>query len=176
MPTAQKAAEVEGLAERLGRSQSVVLASFSGLSVAELSVLRGQVREAGGELRVVKNTLLGLAGERRSLTGLEPFLTGPTIAAFAYGDAVAPVKVLAQFGREHPDRWQVKGGILAGRVISAAEVGALASLPSREQLLGRLAVVTAQPITLVARVLAEPIARLARVLAAAAEQGAGHAA
>lgn len=169
MPQAEKVAEVGQLEERLAKSQSVVLVEFTGLSVAELTSLRGDVRQSGGELRVTKNTLLGLAARKLEWEGLDPYLNGPTLVAFGYEDPVATVKVVAQFGQGHAEQWRLKAGVLEGRVLSAEDVARLAQVPAREELLTQLARVAAAPATRLARVLSEPIASLARALHAVAQ-------
>ncbi len=166
MPTEAKVATVADLRERLERAQSAVLAEFVSLSVAEMTTLRRRVIESGGEVRVVKNTLLGLAVQAAGVDGLEAALTGPTVVVFGYEDAVASVKVVTDFGQEHREQWRVKAGVLEGHAISAAEVEALGRLPSREVLLAQVAGVLAAPATRLARVLAEPIAQLGRAIGA----------
>lgn len=170
MPTAVKVDTVAALRDRIERSKSAVLAEYNALSVAQITALRRKVAESGGELKVVKNTLLGLAVQGAGLEGLDHALTGPTLVVFAFEDPVAPVKVAADFGNEHRDQWKVKAGLLEGRALSASEVDALARVPSREQLLGQIAGLLASPATSLARVLAEPIAQVGRALGALEKQ------
>ena len=94
MARPEKEAMVAAVYEKLTKSQAVVLADFRGLTVQEATTLRKQLREAGVELRVVKNTLARLAAEKAELTGLQAFLEGPTALAFGYEDPVAPAKIL----------------------------------------------------------------------------------
>jgi large subunit ribosomal protein L10 len=166
LPTAAKVQAVADLSERLGRAKSAVLAEFVSLSVAEMTALRRRVIESGGEVKVVKNTLFGLAVKDAGLDALESALTGPTVVVFGYEDAIASVKAVSDFGQEHREQWHVKAGVLEGRAISAREVEALARVPSREALLAQLAGLLAAPATRLARVLAEPIAQVGRALAA----------
>ncbi len=157
---------VADLRDRLGRAKSTVLAEFVSLSVAEMTALRRRVIESGGEAKVVKNTLLGLAVKAAGVTGLDEALTGPTVVVFGYEDPVAAVKAVADFGQDHRDQWRIKAGVLDGQALSAREVESLARVPSREVLLGQVAGLLATPATRLARVAAEPIAQLARVLSA----------
>ncbi|MCL6595670.1 MAG: 50S ribosomal protein L10 [Firmicutes bacterium] len=176
MPTAAKVETVAQLQQRLERAQSAVLAEFTALSVAEMTALRRKVAEAGGEVKVVKNTLFGLAARAAGVEGLEASLAGPTVVVFAYDDPVAPVRAANEFAQEHREQWRVKAGLLAGRAIDAGEVEALARLPGREQLLAQLAGLLAAPATRLVRTLAEPVAQVARVLAAIEEARRGEAA
>jgi large subunit ribosomal protein L10 len=166
LPTAAKVAEVAALRDRLKRSQSAVLAEFHALSVADMTALRRRVAQAGGEVKVVKNTLFELAVRDSGVDGLEAALAGPTVVVFAYDDPVAPVKAASEFAQEHRDQWRVKAGVLEGRAIAAAEVEALSRLPAREVLLAQVAGVLAAPATRLARVLAEPLAQVGRAIAA----------
>lgn len=176
MPTAAKVQTVADLSARLGRAKSTVLAEFVSLSVAEMTALRRRVIDSGGEVKVVKNTLFGLAVKDAGVDGLEAALVGPTVVVFGYEDPVAAVKAVSDFGQEHRDQWRIKAGVLEGRAISASEVEALARVPSREALLGQLAALFAAPATRLARVAAEPIAQLARALAAIEKARSGEAA
>lgn len=176
MPTAAKAQTVAELRDRLGRAKSAVLAEFVSLSVAEMTSLRRRVIDSGGEVKVVKNTLLGLAVRDAGVEGLEDALSGPTVVVFAYDDPVGAVKAVSQFGQEHRDQWRVKAGVLDGRALTASEVEALARVPSREVLLGQIAGLFAMPATQLARVAAEPIAQLGRALAAVEKAKGGEAA
>ena len=176
MPTAAKQNTVAELRDRLGRAKSAVLAEFVSLSVQEMTTLRRRVIESGGEVKVVKNTLLGLAVREAGVDGLDGALTGPTVVVFAYEDPVGAVKAVSQFGQEHREQWRVKAGLLEGRALTAGEVEALARVPSREVLLGQLAGLFAMPATRLARVVAEPIAQVGRALAAVEKARAGEAA
>lgn len=173
MPKPAKVETVRALTDAIGRAQSTVLVEFQGLSVGDLTNFRREVRSLGGELRVVKNTLLSRAFENASIPGLEEAFKGPTLAVFGYADPVATVKAVTDFGRDHKDQWRIKAGVLEGHAISATEAEHLAALPSREQLLGQVAGLFAAPMTRLARVLAEPIAQTARALGAIADQKQG---
>ena len=156
----EKAAVIDGVATQVARSQTLALAEYRGLTVAQLDTLRRQAREQGVYLHVLKNTLA-----RRAVNGT-PFavaadtMVGPLIYGFSE-DAVAAAKVIADFAKGN-DRLVVKGGAYAGKALDANGVKALASIPSREVLIAQ-----------VAGLLKSPIQRLAGVLAAVAEKKGG---
>ena len=174
MARPEKEAMVAAVYEKLTKSQAVVLADFRGLTVQEATTLRKQLREAGVELRVVKNTLARLAAEKAELTGLQAFLEGPTALAFGYEDPVAPAKILAEFAKTHK-KVELKGGVLEGRVIDQVAITALAELPSREVLLGQLIGVIQAPIRNLVNVLSAPIRNTVYVLEAIRQKQAGEA-
>lgn len=142
----QKKAVVAALKEQLTSSKSVVLTGYRGLTVAMDTKLRRALREAGVEYRVVKNTLAAIAAKEAGLDDLIPSLADTTAMAISKDDAVAPAKVIADFIKKNKlfdekkgiDILHIKAGIVDGAVINAAEVNALASLPSREVLLAKL--------------------------------------
>ena len=156
----EKAAVVDGVAAQVARSQTLALAEYRGLTVAQLDTLRRQAREQGVYLHVLKNTLA-----RRAVNGT-PFavaaetMVGPLIYGFSE-DAVAAAKVISDFAKGN-DKLVVKGGAYAGRALDANGVKALASIPSREVLIAQ-----------VAGLLKSPIQRLAGVLAAVADKKGG---
>lgn len=134
----EKEAMVAELQEKLSSAQGVVLTDYRGLNVKAMTELRKKLREAGVEFRVVKNTLTGLAAKGAKIEGLSQFLTGPTAVAFGLKDPVIPAKILVDFAKDHKEL-KIKVGILAGQVIDAERVEALAKLPSREELLAQVA-------------------------------------
>jgi large subunit ribosomal protein L10 len=164
---AQKRRVVEGLQRDLTGTACVVVTHQSGLSVAEVTLLRRQVRDAGASFRVTKNRLA-----KRALTGtpfepLSPLFTGPTAIAFSR-DPVAAAKVVVAYANRN-DKLTIIGGGLAGRQMDAAEVRELASLPSLDELRGKLIGLLQAPASRLARVLQAPAGQVARVLAAHAE-------
>ena len=134
----RKTAQVEEITAKLDESDAAVLTEFRGLTVHELADLRGQLRPAGTEYKVFKNTLARLAVESSGRTDLLPMLEGPVAIAFVRGDAVLAAKALKEFGKGNP-ALVVKGGLLAGQLLSAADFSALADVPPREVVLARLA-------------------------------------
>ena len=132
-----KEAEVAEIQEKLQKSQSVMFLDYRGLTVSEVTELRNKMRAAGVEYKVIKNTMMRRAAQEAGVEGLDEILEGPTAVAFGYEDPVAPAKILVDF-IENAKKTQLKGGVLAGRAMSQAEIKDLASLPSKEQLLAKL--------------------------------------
>lgn len=165
MPTPKKEAQVEEIQDRLSRSQGAVLAEYRGLDVKEMTALRRQMREAGVELKVLKNTLVSIAAQRAGIEGLEEYLTGPNAYAFGYDDPVSAAKVLSEFAKDHKDLL-IKAGLLDGRVIDAGEVKDLADLPPQEVLLAQLLQVMQGPMSGLVNVLQGTIRNLVYALEA----------
>jgi large subunit ribosomal protein L10 len=138
MPRPEKAAVVAEIRTKLDDADAAVLTEYRGLSVRALADLRGSLRPANTEYKVFKNRLARRAVEEAGLTDLLPLLEGPVAIAFVHGDAVPAAKALRDFGRTNP-QLVVKGGLLEAKLITAAELTALADIPPREQLLGMLA-------------------------------------
>ncbi|GGJ29206.1 50S ribosomal protein L10 [Paenibacillus hunanensis] len=136
---------VEVVAAKLRESVSTVVADYRGLNVAQVTELRKQLREAGVEFQVLKNTLVRRATESAELTELNEVLVGPTAIAFSKDDAVIAAKILNDFAKTN-DALELKGGVVEGRVVSADEIKALAALPSREGLLSMLLSVLQAPV------------------------------
>nr|NNM91467.1 50S ribosomal protein L10 [Bacilli bacterium] len=141
----EKAALVEEVAQKLAASKSVIVADYRGLTVAEVTELRKNLREAGIEFRVIKNTLTRLATAKVNAQGLEEYLAGPTAIAFGIEDAVAPAKILNTFATTHK-ALEIKGGFVEGKAIDAEGVKALATLPSREGLISMFLSVIQAPV------------------------------
>jgi len=135
----EKQAVVAELKEKLSRAKSVVLADNKGLTVAEMTNLRRELRAVGAELKVAKNTLIRIAAREVGIEGLDTYLHGPTTLAFSYDDeTAAPKKLKEIFEKEKEPKLVVKGGILESRVIDARGVKELADLPSKEVLLAQV--------------------------------------
>ncbi len=137
MPRPDKIEIVDEVAERLGRSSGIILTDYRGLSVAELSALRHVVSGAGGEYKVIKNTLLKLAMTQGGIKGLDDQLNGPTGVGFAYEDTVAVAKAVTDFAKKH-DALTVKGGYMEGQMVTDAAIKMIAALPPREELIAKL--------------------------------------
>jgi large subunit ribosomal protein L10 len=149
---------VSEIADKLKNSVSTVVVDYRGLSVAEVTELRKQLREAGVEFKVYKNSMTRRAAEANGLGELNAALTGPNAIAFSTEDVVAPAKILNDFAKKH-EALELKAGVIEGNVATADEIKALADLPSREGLLSMLL-----------SVLQAPIRNLALVTKAVAEQ------
>ena len=139
--TAKKQAVVTELKEQMTSAKGVVITSYRGLTVAQDTQLRRELREAGVTYHVVKNTMMRIAAKEAGFDGLADHLEGTTAMAFS-DDAVAPAKVICGFIKknklENTDVLTVKVGMVEGKVIDEKEVKALASLPSREELIAKL--------------------------------------
>lgn len=164
-----KAAVVHEIKGKLSQSMAFVLADYRGLNVAEITQLRRQLREAGAELKVVKNTLTRIAVRDLGLQGLDPYLEGPTAIVFTYNDPVAPAKILSGFTRTK-ENLKLKAGMLQGKIISPAEIRALAELPPREELLAKVVGGLQGPLYGLVHVLVGPLRNLVYVLEAVREQ------
>ncbi|TOZ54212.1 50S ribosomal protein L10 [Staphylococcus pseudintermedius] len=139
-----KKQQVDVIADQLKGSVSTVVVDYRGLTVAEVTELRKQLREANVQYKVYKNTMLRRAAEKAGIEGLDEFLTGPTAVAFTTEDVVAPAKVIAGFAKEH-EVLEIKSGIMEGSVITADEVKTVGSLPSHEGLVSMLLSVLQAP-------------------------------
>lgn len=146
---ADKETAVQTLSDELGRIKLAVMTDYRGLTVAEVSELRDKLREEGISYRVTKNTLLRLAAKNQpAFKDIDPAtFTGPMALALGFSDEVAPARVIFQYAKEH-EALEISGAITAdGQVLSAAEVKALAMLPTREQLLATVVGTIAAPLT-----------------------------
>jgi large subunit ribosomal protein L10 len=151
-PRPEKVAVVDEVRRRLDGSGAAILTEYRGLGVQDMASLRRSLREAGGEYKVYKNTLVRFAVRDLGLGELEALLEGPTAITFVDGDAVGVAKALRDFARAHP-QLVVKGGLLGGNVLSAADATALADVPARPVLLARLAGGLAAPMAQLAGLL-----------------------
>ena len=142
-----KPEKVESVAEikaRLEKCQIAIATTYAGITVADVTELRRRLRGAGVEYKVYKNTLARRALKELDLEGAADCMTGPTAWAFC-ADPVAPAKILKEFGRKSKMVTMV-GGVLEGKVITADQLTALATLPSREQLLAQVVGTIAAPL------------------------------
>jgi large subunit ribosomal protein L10 len=158
-------AEVEELKAKLREARGLIVTDYRGLTVAEITELRRELRKVSVEYRVVKNTLAALATQELGIPELHPHLVGPTAVAIGYGDLVAATKVLSTFAKNTP-ALQIKAGLVDGRVLQKEEVVAIADLPSREVLRARIVGALQAPLTTLMGLLATPLRELAYVLEA----------
>src|SRR5699024_10171626 len=142
---AKKAAIVEEVFEKFQSASSAVVVDYRGLTVAEVTDLRKQLREAGVEMRVVKNTMLRKAAELAEIEELNEVFVGPTAIAFSEEEVVAPAKIMVEFAQE-VEALEVKGGYMEGEVVTVETIEAVAKLPDREGLLSMLLSVLQAPI------------------------------
>lgn len=136
---------VSEISEKLRDSKSTVLVDYRGLNVAEITELRQNLREAGIDFKVYKNTMLRRAAAEADLSGLDEQLVGPTAIAFSNEEVVAPAKIINNFAKEH-DALEIKTGVIEGEIAGLEQIKALAELPSREGLLSMLCSVLQAPI------------------------------
>jgi len=137
-PRSEKVAVVDEIAAKLSESVAVFITEYRGMSVGALATLRGSLREAGAEHKVYKNTLARFAAEKAGIDGLTDLLVGPSAMTFVADDSVAVAKALRDAAKANP-LLVLKGGALGTVALSAADVSALADLPSRDELLARFA-------------------------------------
>jgi len=156
---------VAEIKEKLSQAQAVVIVENRGLTVAQVTELRNKLREAGVEFKVLKNTLMKLAADEVGVTGLDPYLQGPTAWAFSMADPVSAAKVITTFVKTN-DKLAVKGGILENQAITADGVKALADLPPREVLLAQVLGAMQGPLVGLANVLQGPIRKMGYALEA----------
>ncbi|MFC1944324.1 50S ribosomal protein L10 [Chloroflexota bacterium] len=173
MPTEKKSQTVEQLVEVLSQNGVVIATDYRGLSVSQISELRHQLRQHGVEYRVVKNTLANLAAERAGKSALSPLLKGPTALALASGNEAALAKALLTYQRTSKTTVSIRGGLLGALVMDNAQITALATLPSREVLLGKLLGAMKGPLFALQNVLTGNISGLLRVLQSRVEQMGG---
>ncbi len=138
MPRPDKVQAVEDIKQRLDAAVAVFLTEYRGLSVPQQEKLRAGLREAGADYKIVKMTLAGIAARELGLDDLAEGMVGPTGIAFAGTDSVATAKVLTKFSEEH-DRFVLKSALLGGNLLSPEQVSALAKLPSKDELLAKIA-------------------------------------
>ena len=165
----EKARAVDELADKLGRSQMVVLTDYRGLSVTEMSALRNRLRQAGADYQVAKNTLTRFAAERIGRTAIVPELEGPTAIAFGYEDPSALAKSLSEYLRTSRIL-SIKVGLIGDRRLSPEDLGRLADLPPRDTLLGQTLGSIVSPLSAFLMVVAAPLQNVIGVLEARRQQ------
>ena len=147
-----KEAKVAEIKEKLEKANSVVLSQYQGLTVEEDTVLRKNLREAGVEYKVYKNTLVTLAAKELGLEGIVEYLEGPVAIAFGYEDVTVAARVLNDFAKDHK-KLELKAGIVEGEIYDTDKIKQLATIPSKEVLIAKLLGSIKSPITSFARVI-----------------------
>lgn len=169
MDLIQKKEIVADLNARFAKLKVLIVTDYKGLDVSAVSDLRRKLRAADVEFKVVKNTLLVRAAEGTDADLIKDNFKGPSAIAISYNDPVAPAKVLTDFAKEN-QKFEIKIGVMDGKVLNVESIKALSSLPSREVLLAQvLAAMNAVPTTFVRTLDAIP-ASVVRVLAAIRDQ------
>lgn len=172
MPKAEKLQAVGELTERFRNSNAALLTEFAGLKVSEMKELRKALAEAGGDFKVVKNTLSRIAAREAQLEDLVPLLEGSTAIAFISGDPIPAAKGLDAVSKKYP-ALVLKGAILDGSILDAGRAAALAKVAPREVLLGQLAGMLQSPVQKLAYLLSAPLRELGYTLAALKEKREG---
>ena len=171
MKRSEKVANVESLAGDFAQARVAVLAEYRGLTVLQMTRLRRAVRDADGRCRVAKNTLAQRAVAETSYAPLKALLRGPLAMILGFSDPVAIAKVATKLADELP-KLEIKGAVVGGQLLPAADVKALAELPPREVLLAQLLGLLQAPASKLLRTLNEPAAQLARLVDALGKRAA----
>lgn len=147
---AKKAEVVKQTVELLNNAESAIVVDYRGLTVAEVTDLRKQLRDAGVKMSVIKNKILDRAVEGTDYEDLKSTFVGPTAVAFSDEDPIAPAKILKNFADNH-DALEIKGGFIEKKVKTLDEINEYATMPSREDLLSMLASALQDPMRKIAR-------------------------
>lgn len=164
MERAEKREVVTALHDVFAKTGVVVVAHYAGLTVAQMTKLRSEMRSAGGKVKVAKNRLAKLALEGTDAKGIADLLKGPTCLAFSDDPVTAP-KIAVKFAKAN-EKFVILGGAMGDSVLDAKGVSSLADLPSLDELRGKLIGLLEAPASKIARTLNEPGAQLARVFGA----------
>ena len=147
---AKKAEVVKQTADLINAAQSAIVVDYRGLTVAEVTDLRKQLRDAGVKMSVIKNKILDRAVEGTDYEDLKSTFVGPTAVAFSDEDPIAPAKILKKFADDH-DALEIKGGFIEKSVKTLDEINEYANMPGREELLSMLASALQDPMRKIAR-------------------------
>jgi large subunit ribosomal protein L10 len=170
MPTQAKIDEVARLKGMFERAVSVVLADYRGLTANEMVELREKFTKAGLEYRVVKDTLARIAAGEAGIEGLAELFNGPIGVAFGYDDPAVAFKLSDECRKKYTPNYELKGGVFEGVLVAEEDVKRYAALPSREELLAKLALLLSSPMRALAFMLQAKIRELAIVLSEVRKQ------
>ena len=170
MPKEKKVRIINELQEVFTESSVGILTDYRGLSTAEITELRHTLRDSEIKYRVVKNTLARFAAERAGKNELANLLQGPVAIAFSYGDMTEPARILTEHIRTSKTSLIIKGGFLSDRALTSSDVETLATLPSKEILLGKVLGGMQSPVVTLISCLASPIRGVVGVLQARMKQ------
>ena len=134
----QKEEEVKKLAEKFKEAKLILLTDYRGITVSDVTKLRSELRNVKGEYKVIKNNIVKRALDENGETGLDNLLEGPTAVIIGTEDYLEPSKVIYNYSKKN-EFYKIKGGIIDGKVMTAEEIITLAKLPSRQELLAKLA-------------------------------------
>jgi large subunit ribosomal protein L10 len=166
----EKAESVASLKEVFKASKVVVVAHYSGLTVAQLQNLRKQMKQAGAQVKVAKNRLAKIALDGSDAASIAPLLKGPTLIAYSEADPVAAPKVATDFAKAN-EQFVILGGAMGKTALDVNGVKQLASLPSLDELRGKIVGLLVAPATKIAQLTNAPAAKVARVIQAYASKG-----
>ncbi len=169
MPNAQNISNLDKVKNDLHEVGAMWVVDYRGLTVKEVEALRNSIREADASMKVYKNTIMHIALEELELPNLDAVLEGPSAFVFAGEDPVASAKALKDFAKSNKNL-VIKGGMMDGAFVDAAQVEAIASLPSREELIAKLLGTISNPMVKTVRVLNGPMEAFARCVSAIADQ------
>jgi large subunit ribosomal protein L10 len=176
MPTARKEATVDELKELVAKASILISAEYRGLTVKEMTALRRALRDAGVEARVVKNRLFQLATQQAGVPDAGNVVEGPTLVIFGYGDTVAPSKAIQDYIRTARNSFAPKKAFMDGEIVAGTIVAELASLPSRDELIAKLAGALISQVQTFANLIDDSMRTFARLIDARATQLEGEAA
>jgi large subunit ribosomal protein L10 len=166
----EKKMAVDELAEKVGRASVIISTNYGGLTVAEMTDLRRKLRAQQIEFRVIKNTLARFAASKAGKEELDKIVVGPTAVALGYGDIAIPAKVLLEYIRSTKSQLKISGGLIENRVLSAADIAILATMPPKEVLVAKLLGSLNGPLYGLVNVLNANIAGFTRVLSSRQKQ------
>ncbi len=169
MPNAQNQAMLEAVKADLQDVTAVWVVDYRGLTVKEVQALRNDIRNAEATMKVYKNTIMHIALEEMELPNMDAVLEGPSAFIFAAADPVASAKAIKEFAKKNQNL-VIKGGMMDGMFVDAAQVEAIAALPSREELIAKLLGTISNPLVKTVRVLNGPMEAFARCAQAIADQ------
>jgi large subunit ribosomal protein L10 len=170
MPTEKKIEAVEELREMLTRSTVVIGADYRGLKVSDSTALRRQLREAGIEMHVIKNTLFRRAAEAAGKPDLAPLAEGPTALIIGFDDPILPIKTVVDYQRGSRNTFAARTAYLEGELVPSNRLGDLASLPSKTTLIAEVAGALQSPIMTFAYLLEATLQEFSGLLSARVEQ------
>ncbi len=170
MPAPRKIAMVEDLTARMRSAAAIYFADYRGLSASKATELRAILRKENIQFMVVKKNLSILAAREAGIGEIRDYLQGQTALAFAHDDPGAPARVLRAFGKDNQDIPVITGLILDGQLVPAAQARELASLPSKEVLMGQLVSAMQQPMSRLASTLTGVMMKLVQTLSSLKEQ------
>lgn len=160
---------VEDLKDKILKSKVLIVVDYKGLDVATMNELRKRLREAAVECKVVKNTLLIRASDQTDAEMIKDAFKGPSAITLSYDDPVAPANILVEFAKEHK-KIEIKKGVMGGKVLELSDIKALADLPSREVLIGKVLFVMNGVPTSIVLVLSDITRKMLNVLQAIKKQ------